>query len=82
MPRIEELFAFVIQDGPTADDEGVPAEWIGAAWFPLMGADIARVESLMPLAQGLADKTGKSLRILKSVKLEQVGEIHPRGGVR
>ncbi|GAH83034.1 unnamed protein product, partial [marine sediment metagenome] len=49
MPRIEEMYAFVAEDtGP--DDEGVVGVNTGCGWMPLVGADMARVESLKPIA--------------------------------
>lgn len=47
MPRIEEMYAFVAEDsGP--DDEGVVGMATKSGWMPLVGADMARVESLKP----------------------------------
>ena len=52
MPKIDELFAFIVEDsGP--DDEGVAAQLIENVWLPMIGADLARVESLKPAARGI-----------------------------
>lgn len=78
MPRITELFCFAVYDGGP-DDEGVPAfthPFLGT--MPLMGADNARIEALMPMAQQLADTAGKELRIYKFSHKEQIGVITPR----
>ena len=68
MPRIEEMYAFVAEDtGP--DDEGV----IGIQaisrehvpiWLPLVGADMARVNSLRELAQGIGRQVGKKVTLV------------------
>jgi hypothetical protein len=83
MPRITEMFAFVVEDtGP--DDEGIVAHFIriGATtdagyWMPLVGADPARVASLMPLAQEVADRFQKPVRILRFTTRGEFGIIAP-----
>ncbi len=79
MPKITELYAFVVDDtGP--DDEGVIGENIGGQWMPFMGADLERVRSLMEeRAQRIADKLGKQIRIYRFSQKEQIGTIEPRG---
>jgi len=68
MPRIEEMYAFIVEDtGP--DDEGVIAiqsmegEGKRILWLPLVGADMARVNSLRDIAQGIGQKTGKKVTL-------------------
>ena len=68
MPRIEELYAFVCEDtGP--DDEGVigiqtgPGDDGQRLWLPLVGADMARVNSLRPIAQGIGRQIGKKVTL-------------------
>lgn len=73
MPRITELYAWVVADtGP--DDEGVPAFMdLTGAWFPMMGADLDRAASLRTEAEKVAAITGKPVRLLRSVgDLEEV----------
>ncbi len=68
MPRIEQMYAFVVEDsGP--DDEGVVAIQsvsgdYGPIWLPLVGADMARVESLKPLARGIGQQLGKRVKLI------------------
>ena len=63
MPRIKCLYAFVAEDsGP--DDEGLCAMKIGTQWMPLVGADMARAESLRPIAQAIAKDTNKKVKLL------------------
>lgn len=77
MPKITEMFCFAVDDSGEKD-EGVPAFESGRMMWPLMGADLTRVESLMPIAQKIADETGKPIRIYKFSRREQIGEISPR----
>ncbi|MBA7670703.1 hypothetical protein ES703_78850 [subsurface metagenome] len=71
MPRIEEMYAFVAEDsGP--DDEGVVAMSAGAVMLPLVGADMARVESLKPIARDIAAQTGKKIKLLHFTHREEI----------
>ena len=77
MPKIEQLFAYVVEDsGP--DDEGVPA-FLGpnGDWMPLMGADRERADSLRSLAQRIADLHGKPIKLIRSTGIEVVAVIEP-----
>jgi hypothetical protein len=69
MPKITELFAFVsIGDDP--DDEGVMAfQTNDGIWMPMVGADMARVNELKPMADRISKITGKPYKILQ-FKLE------------
>lgn len=77
MPRITEMFCFAVSD-KSDDDEGVLAVATLLGPMPLVGADTARIESLMPHAQKAADELGKPLRIYKFTHREQIGEVTPR----
>lgn len=77
MPRITELYAYVVADsGP--DDEGVPA-WLGpdGAWMPMMGADLERAESLRPEAEKVARLLGRSVKLVRSTGIEVIDEVLP-----
>lgn len=74
MVTIDEMFAFVSDD---PDGEGVCAVHTATGWMPLMGADLARVESLRPIAQAIADQTGRRIRIVRFTTREEVGTIVP-----
>lgn len=64
MPLITELFAFVSEDGP--EDEGIIGmKMPDGTWYPFIGANMARVESLMPLADEIAAITGRPYKIMK-----------------
>lgn len=74
--RINEMFAYVVID----DDgtEGVPSFLAknGVA-MPMMGADLARADSLMPIARRLAVELGKPLTLLRFTVREQVKVLEP-----
>jgi len=71
MPQITEMYAFVAEDsGP--DDEGIVGMNTKLGWMPLVGADMARVESLKPIAKGIANATGKKIKLLHFIKREVI----------
>jgi hypothetical protein len=76
MPKITELFAYVVAD-KSADDEGVPGVVTRAGTMPLMGADMARAEALRPIAQDLATTMGKPVRLLRFTCMEEVAVFQP-----
>jgi len=61
-PRIDALYAFVAEDD---ESEGVMAMRLGNTWFPLVGADMDRIKSLLPVAESISAVSGKPFRILK-----------------
>jgi hypothetical protein len=71
--RINQLFAFVIVD----DDgtEGVPALLIDGTWMPLMGADMARVDSLKAIVEASPQFKGKRVTIQRFGDRETIGTI-------
>jgi hypothetical protein len=76
MPKVTEIFAFIAEDtGP--DDEGVAAALMGNNWVPLLGADMARIDSLRPLSEQIAQSTGKQVRLLKFSHREEMEVIEP-----
>ena len=63
MPRIEEMYAFVAEaSGP--DDEGIISMSTDFGWLPLVGADMARVNSLRPIARGIGRQIGKKVTLV------------------
>jgi hypothetical protein len=73
--RIEQMYAFVAED---AEGEGVCGFRGDLGWMPLVGADIARVESIRHVAQIIADQSGKPIRLLRFAVREELEVIHPR----
>ena len=80
MPKIEEMYAFIVEDsGP--DDEGVVAIQSevgdqGRLWLPLVGADMARVESLMSIARGIGNQIGRKVKLVHFTNREDLGVIN------
>lgn len=71
------MYCFAVSDKDD-DDEGVAAISSRLGPMPLVGADLTRIESLLPKAQVVADELGKPIRIYKFSHREQIGEINPR----
>ncbi|GAJ01744.1 unnamed protein product, partial [marine sediment metagenome] len=66
--------AFVAEDlGP--EDEGIVGMGTKAGWIPLVGADMARVESLKPIARNIATQTGKKIKLLHFTHREDLGDV-------
>jgi hypothetical protein len=74
---VTELYAYVVADADE-DDEGVPA-FLGPAstWMPMMGADRERAEQLRPVAEEMARRSGKEIKLVRSVALEVVDVVAP-----
>ena len=76
MPRIESMYAFIVEDtGP--DDEGIIgiqaiSREHAPIGVPLVGADMARANSLRPMAQGIAHKLGKKVTLVHFSNREDV----------
>ena len=61
--RITEMFAFILLDDDNT--EGIPAFNAKGIAMPLVGADMARVDSLRPIAQQLAKDMHKKITLAK-----------------
>lgn len=77
--RITEMFAFVMVD-PADNSEGICGMATDSGWVPMVGADTARVESLMPLAQKIADATGRPIEVLRFSNRDTITTITPKEG--
>jgi len=80
MPKIEELYAWIIAEKDD-NDEGVPAIAVDNMVMPLMGADIARADSMRAIAQTLADDRGKEVKLIKSTGIQIVEIVKPKNYV-
>jgi hypothetical protein len=59
---ITELYAFIAVDAD--GDEGITGFCAAdGTWMPLIGADMARVGHLRPIAQLIADATGATIEL-------------------
>jgi hypothetical protein len=74
MPKITEMFVFITEDsGP--EDEGIIGMNTGSGWMPLVGADMARVESLKTIAKNIGAMTGKSVKLIHFTQREDLGVV-------
>ena len=73
MPKITEMFAFVMAD-KNEDDEGVIGFYSAQAggWVPMVGADVDRVKSLKKEADRISTQVGKPYKILKFKLVEEI----------
>lgn len=66
---IDNIYAFVA----TEDDgsEGITGFQHNNTWMPMVCADVARLESLRPIAHQIAKQTGKPIKLIHfSVRTE------------
>jgi len=78
MPRITEMFAFIVADtGP--DDEGVPAISVGNMHMPLCGADLKRIKQLRPYAANIARALKKPVRLVRFSAMEELETVSADG---
>jgi hypothetical protein len=78
VPKIEKLFAFIVADA-NADDEGVAAALNIYGPMPMVGADLARVETLMPQAEEIARRYGKTVEVREFSNMRTIRVIRPGG---
>jgi hypothetical protein len=73
MPKITEMFAYVMAD-KDEDDEGVIGFYSPQAggWIPMVGADVDRVKSLKKEADRISAQVGKPYKILKFKLVEEI----------
>jgi len=74
VPKITEMFAFIIEDaGP--GDEGVVAFSDRGIMMPMVGADTQRAQSLKPMARLLSRKFGKPIKLIHFTERVEVETI-------
>lgn len=76
--RIDEMFAFIQLD-PADNTEGVIAFLTESGWMPMVGADMNRVAHLRPMAQEVADATGRPVQLVKFSTREELEMLRPEG---
>lgn len=71
--RIDSMYAFVSEND---EGEGIMATTIPLngkmVMMPLVGGDMARVTSLIPIAQKISEASGKSFRIIRFERKEDI----------
>jgi hypothetical protein len=74
--RIEQMYAFVVLDKDNT--EGVPA-FTGAdgTHYPMMGADMAMVEKLKPMATVIAKQMGVKVTLCRFEVRTELETIEP-----
>ncbi len=77
MPQIDRIWAFVLEDTGPGDEVVVSF----GSW-PMIGADQARVTSMRPVAQQIADQTRKPVKLLMFSVRTEVEAIVPYGQQR
>lgn len=76
MKRIEQMYAFVVEDEDD-DMEGIPALMGASGSLPLVGADMARIESLRPSVEEMAKLLGKPITLLRFEVRTEMEVIEP-----
>jgi predicted pyridoxine 5'-phosphate oxidase superfamily flavin-nucleotide-binding protein len=77
--RIDALWAFISVDKD--GHEGVIAAPLGnMGTVPLVAADEARLQSLMPIARQICDALGTTVRLIKLTTREEIAVLNPRQG--
>jgi len=75
------MYAFIATEAD--GQEGIcafqtePVGEVSGMWMPMVGADLARMESLRPMAEKIAKATGKQIEVIKFTNrehLEMIGE--------
>lgn len=62
MEKVEVMYAFVVAD---KGGEGIMGFKAADGWMPMVGADMDRVKSLIPIAREISKVTGLPFKILK-----------------
>jgi len=76
MPKIEKIYAYVATEAP--GDEGILAMFLPGThtWFPLVGADMERINSLKPYAEKVARQTNKRVVLAEFSVRKDLEVIH------
>lgn len=72
--NIENVWLFISSD---ETGEGIIGMTMGNTFMPLIAADAARLESLRPHARGIAQHTGKTVKLIKFTTREEIETITP-----
>lgn len=75
--KIEEMFAFIAEE---TDGEGLTGFHSRAGWVPMVGADMARVDSMREIAREIANATGRKITLCRFSVREEMEVITPKNG--
>lgn len=75
--RIEEIYAYVAVDD---EGEGITAYLSpeNGHWMPMVGADMDRMKSLAPVAQQLADKGDRPIKLIRYATRSELETLLPQ----
>ncbi len=76
--KIDEMFAYIQLD-PLDNTEGVIAYLTEQGWMPMVGADMERAQYLRPMAQEIADGTGRPVQLIRFTNREELEMLRPEG---
>lgn len=76
--NIDEMYAFIQLD-PLDNTEGIIAFLAESGWMPMVGADMARVTTLMPRAKEVANATGRPVKLVKFSVRTEIEVVEPDG---
>jgi hypothetical protein len=71
--KIDEMYAFIAKDPDGG--EGLAAFLTNEGWQPMVGADMARVHLLKPIAEKLAKNTGQPIKLVKFTTRTEIETI-------
>jgi hypothetical protein len=71
--KIDSMYAFIAKD--KEGEEGVVGMKTHDGWIPMVGADMDRVNSLMPIAKMIAEQTGVTIKLYLFTGRTEITEI-------
>lgn len=77
--HIDQMYAFVAVDEEDGT-EGICSYQTSIGHMPLIGADMARVDSLRPIAQEIATAANLEVRLIRFTNRTDVETLTPEGG--
>lgn len=75
---IQRLYGFIAAN---EEGEGIAGARMGDTWMPLVGADAARMASLLPVARNAAIVSGVPLRFVRFSERTQLGILEPHATI-
>jgi hypothetical protein len=75
---IDEIFAFVVLDAGDGNEGVIGFRTADGTWMPMLGADMKRIDSLRPLAQSIADRSGVTVSLRRFSARTDLETLTPR----
>lgn len=73
--KITEVWAWICTEADGG--EGIPVIKLGDLLYPLIGADLERLEQLEPYALSVAEEHARPIKLVKFTTMELVCELTP-----